>query len=185
MNCPDCGVTVYGDRCAPCGWTAPGAAPESKPQCLLCKKQPAERKWAGKCERCGRCHGYTNGARCAFRAESFPGGSSGYCGWHERAASDPQANTLEEFVAWIAVLLKSRYCDRWTHYTPAELWTAMQGDGRATAKWCGGADCRHRDQPLIPGGVTEAPKRADAPENEVRDEAWRNRVMAQARQLGR
>lgn len=184
MNCPECAREIHGESCR-CGWAVPTPTgpSASTPKCLTCRQHPADKGWAGKCERCGRCHGYTNGARCAFRAEAWDTGAAGFCGWHHRTVNDPQVNTLEDLAAWMARLLGARICDRWTHYTASELWDAMQGHGRAFAKWCGGGDCPHRDEPPMPGALTEPPKRPDTPTPEIRDAAWRDHVMRQAHQL--
>lgn len=119
-----------------------------------------------------RCHGQAGQVRCTFRAEVWADGR-GMCGWHQRIRHDDRANTLDELERWQAILLAARICDRWTHFAAGVLWDSMRGGGRTeSARWCGGGDCPHRVELLMPGATTKPPERlplmAEPDETEVR-----------------
>ena len=154
-------------------------------KCRVCQRPEAESHWGGKCATCGRCHGVTPQGRCTFRAETWEGGRAGFCGWHHRVKGDDQSNTFEEFERWVGMLVRGQYCDRWTHFTPVELWNAMGGTRTGQqAAWCGGGDCPHRPddphvQPRRP--VQIEPKAPPREANEAERAARRALLLEQAR----
>ena len=146
-ECPSCSGPLGPENlCRRCGWKSEAVAEAEK------AAVPDDARRAKRWEQIrddARCaHGKTFGPRCPFSASFFPntaGAAPGYCTWHSEVLRDPRINVFEEFARFCAKLrgpddfevlevltasprrlIPPRYCTLWTHWTPGELWDAMQ-----------------------------------------------------------
>ena len=144
-ECPVCEAPLGPENlCQRCGWKSEAVARAEQTAAVPDDARRA-RRWAQIRDDAQCAHGKTVGPRCPFRASSFEvGAASGYCTWHREVLREPRVNVFEEFARFCAKLkgpddfevlellaergrlLPSRYCTLWTHYTPGELWDAMQ-----------------------------------------------------------